>query len=98
MAEISIETMSEQEMRARAEAMEMGRMAIIEVAIAALIMQVPHPDLVEQGIAIRLDELKNATLQADHLDAIWAPATIHAGAEAAAERILHHWRTSRPGR
>ncbi|RVD15415.1 hypothetical protein EN749_16055 [Mesorhizobium sp. M7A.F.Ca.ET.027.02.1.1] len=79
-------SMSEEEMRARAEALEIGRLSIVEIAIAALITQVPHPDLIRSAIAIRLEELKAA--KPDHPSLAWAPPQIHTGAKAAAERIL----------
>lgn len=84
------DSMSEEEMRAKTEALEMGRMDVLETAIAALITQVPHPDLIEKAISIRLQELKDA--EPDHPSVAWSPPFIHMGAESAAERILRLYR------
>ncbi|MER9665515.1 hypothetical protein [Mesorhizobium sp. M0203] len=93
-AESLVSGMSEAEVRARTEALEMGWRSIVETVLAALLLQAPHPARIEKAVAARLDELKNDRWPDDIPDAFWAPQAIHAGAEQAADRILHSYRSS----
>lgn len=79
-------SMSEEEMRARAEAYTIGKFKIIEVVLAALITQAKNPDIVRSAIVETLNELRHAKPQ--HPDAAWAPAAIHAGADALGQYLL----------
>lgn len=79
-------SMSEEEMRARAEAAAIGQWRILEAAIAALIMTSPHAEVVKSAILGTLGDLEHE--KPEHPSLAWAPPAVHAGAKAAAGRIL----------
>ena len=89
------EEASEEELRAKSEAAMMGQMMIVESALAALIMQAPHPSRVERAISECLHEL--AVTQAPHPALAWSTQVMFAGANASADRILHPLRSTRKG-
>ncbi|MQX94795.1 hypothetical protein [Sinorhizobium medicae] len=81
-----VNSMSEEEMRARAEAYTIGQLKIMQSAIQALIAVSPNPEYIRAHIASAFAALREKAPA--HPDLTWAPNAIADGAQPVAEAFL----------